>query len=157
MKRMNTATPSIPPEYSWRADAARIVEELFPRTSPESWDLLLDLRSHLLDGTDWNATLDLFLECRRQLEADHYLPFYRLRRLLTGSLRLEACTQEKPARASRVLCPLADLWKHRSLADIHRAARREWFEHDIDLHAGERLSFNVVEFGGSQIPVAALS
>ena len=140
----HTHTVSAQNEYSWRRDAARIVEELFPCTSPESWDLLLDLRSHLLEGTNWNVTLDLFLECRRLLEADNYLPFYRLRRLLTGSLRLEACTTQTPNKASRVLCPLADLWRHCSLAEIHKAARREWFEHDIDLDAEERLSFNVV-------------
>lgn len=143
MKLMNKVT--ISSEYSWRRDAARIVEELFSVTDSAHWDMLLDLRHHFLKGEDWNKTLDLFLECRRLLEADHYLPFYRLRRLLTGSLRLEACSQKTPAKASRVLCPLADLWKHQSLSDIQRAARREWFEHDIDSDVDDWLSFNVVE------------
>ena len=46
--------------------------------------MLLDLREHLLQGDDWEETLDLFLACRERLEAEHYLPFYRLRRLIAN-------------------------------------------------------------------------
>jgi len=74
----------------WRAVSAGIVEELFPVVAKEGWDLLLDLRQALLHGTDWEKTLSLFLEGRKRWEADHYLPFWRLRNLLAQSLRLSA-------------------------------------------------------------------
>ena len=120
------STPS-----TWREQAARIVEELFQATGTGAWDGLLDLRQELLRATDWNRTLDLFLACRESLEADHYLPFYRLRRLLTASLRLE--TGIEGAEASS----LADLLRRnpRSLAEMKRALRRELFEHSLDLPA----------------------
>jgi hypothetical protein len=102
----------------WRRDAARIVEELFPVVSPDYWNELLDLRGLLLSGTDWPQALDLFLECRRHLEEDHYLPFYRLRMLLTGSLRLESGDLGRLLRR-----------KHRSLESLKRAMNRERFEH----------------------------
>lgn len=73
----------------WRESAARIVEELFPVTPATRWDDLLDLRGLLLHGSDWSAVLDRFQICRHELEEDHYLPFYRLRRLLSAHLRLE--------------------------------------------------------------------
>jgi hypothetical protein len=73
----------------WRAAAGRIVEELFPVTQADAWDALLDLRGQLLHGSDWSEVLEVFLSCRLDLEEDHYLPFYRLRRLLAGHLRLE--------------------------------------------------------------------
>ena len=112
---------------SWRADAVRIVEELFPCTPADSWDLLLDLRDQLLLG-DWNRALDTFLACREKLEAEHYLPFYRLRRLLAESLHLETISG-----AEAQVAPLRQILrrKHRSLADIKRAFRREIFEHDL--------------------------
>ena len=62
--------------------AARLVEALFAVTAPAHWDRLLDLRQALLEGAESRQWLPLFLECRRVLEEDHYLPFYRLRRLL---------------------------------------------------------------------------
>ncbi len=74
---------------SWRETAARIVEELFPTTQPLHWDLLLDLRGSLLTSDDWNAVVSEFMICRAVLEQDHYLPFYRLRRVLAAHLRLE--------------------------------------------------------------------
>ena len=94
MNAMSTSSPEAgkcpTARKSWRTDAARIVEELFRCTPTDSWNMLLDLREHLLGGDDWNETLDLFLSCRERLEAEQYLPFYRLRRLLAESLRLEA-------------------------------------------------------------------
>lgn len=133
-----------PPAFSstWRAQAARVVEELFPVTATESWNDLLDLRAGLLRGDDWNAVLDLFLRCRERLEADHYLPFYRLRRLLTASLRLQASDNGgAPVR------PLADLLRRHpaSFADLQRALRREMFEHAPELPANARVSLRVVE------------
>jgi hypothetical protein len=126
---------------SWRHDAVRIVEELFAGAPREDWNLLLDLRAGLLRGEDWESTLDIFLACRERMEEEQYLPFYRLRRLLTESLRLEAGSgseHEVPLR--RVLAR-----KHRSLADIKRAVSREVFEHDLSATDGLALELRVVE------------
>ena len=103
--------------------------------------MLLDLREHLLRGDDWEETLDLFLACRQRLEAEHYLPFYRLRRLIANSLKLEAGT----SRAQ--VAPLREILrrKHRSLADIKRTLRREIFEHDLRQAGTDRISVRVVE------------
>lgn len=123
---------------SWRHDAAAIVEELFRTSQPEHWDLLLDLRQQLLDGGDWNTTLDTFLRCRLALETQHYLPFYRLRNLLSGSLRLEACGED--IGLARVLRR-----KHRSLAAIRRHITRDLFEHELVESLDHPLKLEVVE------------
>ena len=128
-------------EKSWREDAARIVEELFPVSLPDTWDRLLDLRMSLLRTRDWNATLDLFLSCRELLEAEHYLPFYRLRRLLSGSLRLEAGTGFTHVGSLEEILKR----KHRSLADIRRAVTREIFEHDLDETDAGLIALRIVE------------
>lgn len=130
---------SLPVESGWRREAARIVEELFAVTPPQEWDSLLELRGALISGRDWSRALDLFLACRVRLESDHYLPFYRLRRLIAASLRLEAGQKNPVPR------PLAEWLKgrHRSLADIQRRVQRDWFEHGGN--AGEALCLRVVE------------
>ncbi len=134
----STSFPTAPD--SWREQAAHIVEELFSVTATEFWDMLLDLRTELLRGADWNRTLDLFLACREMLEADHYLPFYRLRRLLTASLTLEVGVQGMKA------APLAEVLhrKPRCLADVRRAVRRELFEHALEV-SGAQVPVEVVE------------
>jgi hypothetical protein len=126
---------------TWRHDAVRIVEELFPGAPQEDWNLLLDLRTGLLEGADWDGTLDVFLACRERLEEEQYLPFYRLRRLLTESLRLEA------GRGGEHVAPLKQILmrKHRSLADIKRAVSREVFEHDLSAAACHSVELRVVE------------
>ena len=109
---------------TWRWQAARVVEELFGVTEAGVWDDLLELRGLLLTGGDWGVVLDHFLVCRRRLERDHYLPFYRLRRLLEGHLRL--VTQggtEAEARTVRLA-----LWRHRGMDDLKRRAQREHWE-----------------------------
>ena len=128
-------------QKSWRTDAARIVEDLFRCTPSETWDMLLDLREHLLQGDDWEETLDLFLACRERLEAEHYLPFYRLRRLIANSLSLEAGTSQAH------VAPLREILrrKHRSLDEIKRTLRREIFEHDLGQVGIERIRLRVVE------------
>ena len=73
----------------WRATAASVVEELFAVSAQSAWDDLLDLRMKLLHESDWAEVLESFLTCRRSLEEDHYLPFYRLRRILVSHLQLE--------------------------------------------------------------------
>jgi hypothetical protein len=128
-------------QKSWRTDAARIVEDLFRCTPAEAWDMLLDLRERLLQGDDWEETLDLFLACREQLEAEHYLPFYRLRRLIANSLKLEAGTSQAQ------VAPLREILrrKHRSLDDLKRTLRREIFEHDLRQAGIDRIPLRVVE------------
>lgn len=108
-------------ERNWRADAVRIVEELFPVTSPSAWDELLDLRRLILSGSDWPAAIGVFLACRQTLEQDHYLPFYRLRRLLAVSLQLEGV--DLPS------LKLERLLRCRSYGHLTREIRREVFEH----------------------------
>jgi hypothetical protein len=73
----------------WRITASKVVEELFSVTPQGSWDDLLDLRGMLVHGKDWPEVLDCFLTCRRKMEEDHYLPFYRLRKILVSHLQLE--------------------------------------------------------------------
>jgi hypothetical protein len=128
-------------QKSWRTDAARIVEDLFRCTRPDTWDMLLDLREHLLRGDDWEETLDLFLACRERLETEHYLPFYRLRRLIANSLSLEAGASQAH------VAPLREILrrKHRSLDDIKRTLRREIFEHDLRQGGIDRIPLRVVE------------
>ena len=78
-----------PTRNSWRETAAAVVEELFPSVEVADWDALLDLRGKLLLETDGKELIDEFLRCKQDLEQDHYLPFYRLRRILAAHLRLE--------------------------------------------------------------------
>ncbi|MGA7881551.1 MAG: hypothetical protein WCC08_05160 [Terrimicrobiaceae bacterium] len=126
---------------SWRNDAARIVEDLFRSTPTETWNMLLELRQHLLDGNNWDETLDLFLSCRERLEAEHYLPFYRLRRLMAESLRLEAGSGQAHVVTLREVLRR----KHRSLAEIKRTVSREIFEHDLRDVAVDSIELRVVE------------
>ncbi len=136
-------SPSISPAPAiWRQQAAQIVEELFFSAPSTTWDTLLDLRQLLLHGDDWNRALDTFLHCRRRLEADHYLPFYRLRRLLSASLRLQAGEETRAEFGS-----LAEILQRRpaSLAEIKRTVRREMFEHALELPADHRVPLRVVE------------
>jgi len=126
----NTQTETSSP--GWRNDAARIVEELFPVTSPSEWDALIDLRRELLLGRDWPKVLDLFLTIRCRLESEHYLPFYRLRRLLATGLRLEIVSDATCPEDRQQLATLLRR-KHRSLEHLQRSVRRELFEAGMDL------------------------
>lgn len=101
----------------------------------------MDLRERLLDGEDWNETLDLFLSCRERLESEQYLPFYRLRRLLAESLRLEAGRNQAHVASLREVLRR----KHRSLADIKRTVTREIFEHDLGELAADLIQLRVIE------------
>jgi len=73
------AQPSVPDSY---LQASRMVEDLFQHTPPTCWDSLLDLRQALIHDGDSKQWLPLFQQCQRLLEEDHYLPFYRMRRVL---------------------------------------------------------------------------
>lgn len=120
------------PTFCWRLDAARIVEELFPQTAPEHWDLLLELHRGLMTGTNWHATLDCFLQCRFMLEADHYLPFFRLRRLIANGLRLEVISQDAAPEDREHLSTILTR-KHRSLEHLRRSMHRDLFEAGFDV------------------------
>lgn len=135
-----TATKPAYASGSWRQTAARIVEELFPVTDSSHWDLLIDLRRELLQGTNWNRTMDLFLACRCRLETDHYLPFYRLRRLIAVSLRFEAPTIEMVGALEDLL-----VRSHRSFEDLKKSIRRDLFELAADPADSWNVEFTLVE------------
>jgi hypothetical protein len=115
----------------WKYDAVGIVEELFPVTHRDYWDDLLELRSLLLSGGSWDRALDVFLECRHRMETDHYLPFYRLRTLMVGGLRLEA--------GKSAVGNLQEMLKrkHGSLESLRRTVRRDLFENLDDATTDE--------------------
>ena len=139
-------TPSLPCRSKckrWRHDAAHIVEELFRVTGTEHWNALLDLRERLLSGSDWEATLNCFLHCRELMESDHYLPFYRLRKLICSSLKLEI--DEKNPEFPIACLAKALRKRHRSLADIRRAVSRELYEHDLGVETPGDVRLRLVE------------
>lgn len=139
----NLTAPTALLGLNWRDDALRIIDALFPVTSVDAWDDLLDLRCELIAGDQWGKVLDLFLVCRDRLELDHYLPFFRLRRLLSNSLQLEAGLNSQSASNPDLACLLAR--QPRCLADIQRSIQRDWFEHDLDLGDPESIQVQVVE------------
>jgi hypothetical protein len=121
--------------------AARVVEEVFASTGVEAWDDLLDLRQLLLHGRDWSMVLDHFLACRQRWEREHYVPFYRLRRLLEGHLRL--VTQgggEGEARTGRLA-----LWCHWGMDDLRRRAQHEHWENAVATAGPGGVRVDVVE------------
>lgn len=85
----DSCPPCNEPIRPWRLTASKVVEELFGSTAEGAWNDLLDLRGLLIRGNDWEQVLECFLTCRRKLEEDHYLPFYRLRKILAAHLQLE--------------------------------------------------------------------
>ncbi len=137
------AVPCLLRSKGWRQEAARIVEELLRSTNPDRWNVLLDLREQLLLGNDWEVTLDCFLRCREVLEADHYLPFYRLRKLISSSLELEI--DENKRDVSHSCLERALRKRHHSLSDIRRAVSRELYEHDLDLATPGEIRVRLVE------------
>jgi len=92
----------------------------------------------LLTGNNWEKTLDLFLQCRQLLEADHYLPFYRLRRLISVSLTFEA--KDQPEVES-----LEDLLRRRlsSFRELKKLVKRNRFEHSLQPY--EVVELRIVE------------
>ncbi len=101
MSDSSPKSPSYPAPQSVSDDhvrAARIVESLFRVTPATCWDLLLDLRQALVEGWDAARTLPIFQNCRRALELDHYLLFYRLRRLLEPVLASSLAAAESGGR-----------------------------------------------------------
>ncbi|MFY8215407.1 MAG: hypothetical protein ACOVMP_02255 [Chthoniobacterales bacterium] len=131
--------------HTWKGDAIQIIDALFPVCPTECWNDLLDLRVVMAEGERWDRVLNLFLVCRERLELDHYLPFFRLRRLLATSLQLEAGST--PEQSSNPDLALLLARSPRSLADIKRSIRRDWFEHDLELEDPRLVKVRVVERG----------
>lgn len=99
----------------WRKDAATIVEQILLNCSAQDYDLLLELRSALLNTDQLETVLDQFLEARQQLEGEHYFLFYRLRSLLVNSLALEIeLTLDRVIQAS-----LRTLLRHHFISLAH--------------------------------------
>lgn len=129
---------------SWRWQAARVVEELFPATEPGEWDELLELRRQLLHGREWGVVVGHFLRCRQRMEKDHYLPFYRMRRLLESHLRLVTRGPQAGAGDEARTAVLA-LWRHRGLDDLRRRAQHEHYERDLSMATPCGVRVEVVE------------
>jgi hypothetical protein len=127
----------------WRFQAARIVEELFAHLPARAFDSLLDLRQALLQDADLRTVIDCFLACRREFETDAYLPFYRLRVLLSASLRLQGAGLfgELP------LPPVEALLRkrHASFAEWKKQLQREWFEQGLDSQDLEVSPLSLIE------------
>lgn len=136
---------SICPGGHWRFQAARIVEELFAQLPPCAFNSLLDLRQALLRNANLRTVIDCFLACRREFEADAYLPFYRLRVLLSASLRLQGAGLfgELP------LPPVEALLRkrHASFAEWKKQLEREWFEQGLDSQDLEFSPLSLIEVG----------
>lgn len=119
-------------------DAARLAAELLRSVSPHAADEVLDLRSALLDPAVTPARLlRIFLAAKNRLEKEHYLLFFRLRRVLEPNLGLRL----GPDPAARVE-PID--FQFRSLSQLLRNARRNLFEHDLTLTNPEAATVAVV-------------
>ena len=112
----------------WRRDAARLAAELLCLVSPAAADEVLDLRSALLHGgVSAQEVLMTFFAARNRLETEHYLLFYRLRRVLEPALAIEVTRKNVPPVRQSV-----DFSWH-DVRQVLRSARRECFEHDLAL------------------------
>ncbi|MDB6072253.1 MAG: hypothetical protein JWL81_3424 [Verrucomicrobiales bacterium] len=122
----------------WRMDAARLAAELLRSVSPKAADEVLDLRSALLEpGVTPAMLLRVFLAAKNRLEKEHYLLFFRLRRVLEPNLGLRLGREA----ASRIL-PVD--FQYRSLPQMLRRARQNLFEHDLALTSPDAAAVTVV-------------
>jgi hypothetical protein len=124
----------------WRKDAARLAAQLLCEVSPAAADEVLDLRSRLLDGNVSAASvLQAFFAARNQLETEHYLLFYRLRRVCEPALALEVSTgpEGETVRAE------VD-FRCRDFGQLRRHVQRERFEHDLTVQAPGQVKVEVV-------------
>lgn len=117
----------------WRRDAARLAAELLCEVSPVAADEVLDLRSALLDGgVDAEGVLKAFFQARNRLESEHYLVFYRLRRVLEPAVALNV---QLPGSPSPSRWPLD--FRYRDLGQLRRRVQHECFEHELEVSAPE--------------------
>lgn len=119
-------------------DASRLAAELLRSVSPQAADEVLDLRSALLDpGVTPALILRVFLAAKQRLEQEHYLLFFRLRRVLEPNLGLRVGHGE----SSRIQ-PVD--FHYRSLPQLLRRARQDCFEHDLTLTSPDAAPVAVV-------------
>lgn len=112
----------------WRRDAARLAAGLLCVVSPAAADEMLDLRTALLDSTvSAMEVLQAFFAARNRLENEHYLLFYRLRRVLEPALGIEVTRKNAPPVRQAVD------FSWREVRQVLRSVRRECFEHDLTL------------------------
>lgn len=123
----------------WRRDAARLAAELLREVSPAAADEVLDLRMALLDGTvSPGGVLRAFFAARNRLESEHYLLFFRLRRVLEPALGVETTVAGGESRREAVD------FRHRDVRQLIRSLRRERFEHDLSVFSPEAVAVRVV-------------
>ncbi|MDB6136242.1 MAG: hypothetical protein JWM59_4485 [Verrucomicrobiales bacterium] len=135
---LNPVTGS-PVLSGWRRDAARLAAELLCRVSPAAADEVLDLRSSLLNtGMTPGGLLRAFFAARNRLESEHYLLFFRLRRVMEPALGVEVSTAAGHHVRSAVDFRYCD---PRQL--VH-ALRRERFEHDLTVDRPEEVTVRFV-------------
>lgn len=122
----------------WRRDAARLAAELLCQVSPAVADEVLDLRSALLDSRITpGGLLRAFFAARNRLESEHYLVFFRLRRVLEPALGVEISTPGSgPVRE-------AVDFRYRDASQMIRGLRRERFEHDLRVQSLEQVRVRV--------------
>lgn len=109
----------------WRKSAAKLAAELLCSVRPEAADEMLDLRSALMDfNVSAESLLQTFLTAKNRLEQDHYLLFFRLRRVLEPSLGIK-CS------GSEMVEPID--FRTRCVTQLKRRAQQSAFEHDLAL------------------------
>lgn len=123
----------------WRRDAARLAAELLREVSPAAADEVLDLRMALLDGKATpGVVLRAFFAARNRLESEHYLLFFRLRRVLEPALGVEVAIPGGESSREAVD------FRHRDVGQMIRSLRRDRFEHDLSVSSPEAVSVRVV-------------
>ncbi|MES2706731.1 MAG: hypothetical protein V4726_09040 [Verrucomicrobiota bacterium] len=123
----------------WRRDAARLAAELLCEVTPGAADEVLDLRSALLDNSMTpGGVLRAFFAARNRLESEHYLLFFRLRRVLEPALGVEVAVPGGDKNR------MAVDFRHRDVRHLIRGLRRERFEHDLNVRNPEEVAVRVV-------------
>jgi len=83
-------------ESGWLSDAMQIVDDILSICGRSAWDDLLDLRLALAEGAEVTHIIDRFSRCRARHEENHYLPFFRLRRILSAQAGFEEHLSIRP-------------------------------------------------------------
>lgn len=123
----------------WRRDAARLAGLLLFEVSPTAADEVLDLRSALLNqAVTPGGLLRAFFAARNRLESEHYLLFFRLRRVLEPALGVEVSS------AGSGLVRLPVNFRYREVGQMVRGLRRERFEHDLTVERPEDVEVRIL-------------
>lgn len=123
----------------WRRDAARLAGQLLCEVSPSAADEVLDLRSALLNqAVTPGGLLRAFFAARNRLESEHYLLFFRLRRVLEPALGVEVCSDGGGAARMPVN------FRYREVPQLVRGFRRERFEHDLSVDRPEDVEVRIL-------------